>query len=177
MKRAVALLAVVLGAGACDEPNNHLLEGQEYDPQAACLGPAEVIDDLPGSDPGDNCSPTCIIATGEDQTAVFITTTCPPFPGYASETPDAASGQSDPCKGAFAVYANVDAGQCTGLEGGTDAASDAMADAMADATTDAETGADAGSDAGADATRDATVPAEASMEAATESGTDAPPGD
>jgi hypothetical protein len=129
--RTAALLAVV-GAAACSDINNHLLEGQQYYAPGACLSPQEVIDDLPGNDPGDNCTPECLVVPpqGGNPQTVYVTTTCPPYPGYpAPELPDAAKDAADPCVGAFAAF-YADAGAiCTSFEGGVEAAVDAAKDA------------------------------------------------
>ena len=141
MRRGALLVAVALAA-ACSDINNHLLEGQQYEPGGACLTAPTVIDDLPGSDPGDNCAPECLLVPAEGGSAVFITTTCPPYPGYpAPERQDAAHDAADPCLAAFTAYYS-DAGVCTGLDGAApeasmDAGRDASDAAMSDATLDA----------------------------------------
>ena len=154
----VAAVAVVAaGAQACSDINNHLLEGQQYYAPGQCLSPQEVVDDLPGGDPGDNCTPECLVvpAQGGSPQTVYITTTCPPYPGYGTpELPDAAKDAADPCVGAFAAYYADGGDICTSFEGGIEAGADAAdgagktdaGDATAEAS--AEASADA-SDAGA----------------------------
>jgi hypothetical protein len=154
MKRRTAGVAALVaavgaaGAAACSDINNHLLEGQQYIAAEKCLTTPAVVDDLPGSDPGDNCAPECVVvpaANGNPQT-VFITTTCPPYPGYSHpgyspELAGAARDAADPCVGAFAVYA--DGAVCTSLDGGAaEAASDGGGDAArGDAAADGDAGA------------------------------------
>ena len=129
------------GAAACSDIDNHLLEGQQYSPSGACLTPPEVIDDLSGSNPGDNCTPECLtVPQPGGGTAVYITTTCPPYPNYpAPELPDAARDAADPCVGAFSVYfADGGGAVCTSLDGGVDAGTDAAdGGAKGDATVEA----------------------------------------
>jgi hypothetical protein len=152
--RAAALLALV-GAAACSGINNHLLEGQQYYAPGACLSPQEVIDDLPGDDPGDNCTPECLVVppSGGSAQTVYITTTCPPYPNYpAPELQDAAKDAADPCVGAFAAYYADGGAVCTSFEGGVvEAGVDAAKDG-GDATVEAaaEAGAEAGPDAAAE---------------------------
>jgi hypothetical protein len=147
---AVSAIAAVAGAVACSDINNHLLEGQQYIASGACLTPQSVIDDLPGSDPGDDCPPECVTAPMQGGgTAVFITTTCPPYPGYSVELPDAGHGAGDPCVGAFAAY---EAGTiCSSLDGGLEAASEAGADAGAHPEAAVDAGVEAAVEASADA--------------------------
>lgn len=155
MKRRGLLLAVGFGAAAaacvvaCQDINNHLLEGQQYEPGGACLSAPAVIDDLPGADPGDNCAPECVTVPASPGVpeSVIITTTCPPYPHYSPpEAADASRDAADPCTGAFAAY--FDGAVCSSLEGGgpeaasdaargNDAAGDAALDAALDATLDA----------------------------------------
>lgn len=148
---AVAVLAAV--AGACDSINNHLLEGQEYLPAGACLTEPSAIDDLPGSDPGSNCAPECLGVPGEGGPTYFVTTTCPPYPGYpAAEKVDAAHDAADPCVGAFAAY--MDGSLCKLVDGALPEAAPAeaspdVASDVADGGTEAAVEASA-SDAGTD---------------------------
>ncbi len=170
----IAIGAALLGGlvttlvAACDTINNHLLEGQQYSAAGACLAAPTVIDDLPGGDPGSGCTPACLkVSVYEGGTAVFITTTCPPYAGYTSpapELPDAAHDAADPCVGAFAVYFS-DAAACTTLDAGVDAATEAGGDARADAALEAS--ADGAAEV---STADAPT-------SAADSPADAPPGD
>jgi len=151
VRRAAVLLAL-MGAAACSDINNHLLEGQQYYAPGACLGPSEVIDDLTGGDPGDNCAPECLqVPQQNGQPVYYVTTTCPPYPGYpAPELQSAAKDAGDPCVGAFAAYYG-DGGLCTSFEGGIEAGTDASDGGVpADATVDgsSEAGQDALADAG-----------------------------
>jgi hypothetical protein len=142
----VAAVVALMGAAACSDINNHLLEGQQYYAPGECLGPQEVIDDLNGSDPGDNCTPECIeVPQASGGPVYYITTTCPPYPGYPPpELQDAAKDAADPCVGAFAAYYG-DAAICESFEGGIEAGpdasdggvhSDATVEASVDATAD-----------------------------------------
>lgn len=108
MKWAVVFPAVVLAVASCDEPNVHILTGQLYDPAAACVGVSNGVDVLPGAAVDDNCSPSCLTTTSGDSSAIYVTTECPPFPGYTVEAEDATTGAGDPCTGAFAAYAAFD---------------------------------------------------------------------
>ncbi len=151
-RRATPLLAF-FAAAACSSINNHLLEGQLYYAPGACLSPPEVIDDLDGTDPGDNCTPECLVvpASGGSPQAVYITTTCPPYPHYpAPELQDAAKDAADPCVGAFAAYYADGGAICTSFEGGVvEAGEGAAKEGGNDAT--AEAAAEAGADGGVDA--------------------------
>jgi hypothetical protein len=145
----LVLLAVAAAAAACSPADNHLLYGQEYEPTGACLAPAQAIDDVAGPDPG-TCAPRCLqAATADGGPAMFITTTCPPYPSYlALVAQDAGTSAGDLCKAAFAAYASdsvcgSDAGRV--LEAGIDEGSDA------DVATDARPDADAGVEAAVDA--------------------------
>jgi hypothetical protein len=145
--RLVGLLLTLGALAACSPVDNHLLEGQQYVASGACLDPAQAIDDVGGPDPG-TCAPTCLVASEDGGPVVIITTTCGPYPSYfTSESPDAATATSDPCKGAFAAYA---AGTVCLPDGG---APDAHAEGGADAEAGADAHADA--DAGAEAAADA----------------------
>jgi hypothetical protein len=144
----IIVLVALMTAAACSDINNHLLEGQQYYAPGECLGPSEVIDDLSGSDPGDNCTPECLqVPQQNGQPVYYITTTCPPYTGYAPpELPDAAKDAADPCVGAFAAFYG-DGGLCTSFEGGIEAGVDAAdGGAHTDATVDG--GAEAAADAG-----------------------------
>ncbi len=153
--RAAVLLALT-GAAACSDIDNHLLEGQQYYAPGACLSPPEAIDDLPGSDPGDNCTPECLVvppAGGSPQT-VYITTTCPPYTANypTSERQDAAKDAADPCVGAFAAYFADGGAICTSFEGG-------VVEAGVDGAKDAADGGDATTEAAAEAAADGGVDA------------------
>jgi hypothetical protein len=156
--KRLAILAAVATLAACDDTNVHLLYGEQYDSQYGCMLPEQSIDVINGPDPGENCDPVCITAQLEAETYVYITTTCPPYAPYPSETLAQTHGPSDPCKAAFNAYAGKikcgpDGGPPEGgLDAGTDADAgfDATVDGPSDATTDTapETGAETGSDAG-----------------------------
>jgi hypothetical protein len=143
--RTAALLALA-GAAACSDIDNHLLEGQQYYADGACLSPSEVIDDLNGSDPGDNCAPECLVVppTGGNPQAVYITTTCPPYPNYTAELQDAAKDSADPCVGAFAAFFEDGGDICSSYDAAVEASSDAGDGGLEAAV---EAGADAGVDA------------------------------
>jgi hypothetical protein len=133
------------GAEACSDINNHLLEGQQYYAPGQCLSPQEVIDDLPGADPGDDCTPECLIVpeTSNSPQAVYITTTCPPYTANypTAELQDAAKDAADPCVGAFAAYYADGGGDiCTSFEGGIEAGADAAKDADSGRDAPVETG-------------------------------------
>ena len=159
MKR-LALLVAALALAACDDTNVHLLYGQQYESQYGCMMPEQSIDVVNGPDPGQTCTPTCITAELDGQTLAYITTTCPPYDPYPSETKPQTHGPSDPCTAAFAAYtANIECGPDGGPpEGGLDAGADA------------EAGVDATVDAPADA------PAEAALESGADTSTDAQSG-
>ncbi len=130
MRRLVAL-SVVLVVASCDDVNVHILSGQLYEPQSACLEPSTGIDVFNGGSTGDNCSPQCLSVTSGDATSTYVTTMCPPFPGdYTVEAEDATAGASDPCTGAFAAYESGDAscpptlGEGGAAEGGAEAGDD-----------------------------------------------------
>jgi hypothetical protein len=129
----------------------HILTGEQYDPQGACMGPLSGIDIVSGGGNGDTCPPECLVATLADASAVYVSTTCPPVsPDYTTENQDQVHGPSDPCSGAFAAY---EAGVTCSTEGGPpEAGSDAMADAGADAPT---SGDDGSADSAVDAPQDA----------------------
>jgi hypothetical protein len=119
---ALAAAAAVAVVAACDDVTVHILSAQQYLPQFACLQPTSGVDVVSGGATGDNCDPTCLIATASpSQTFVYITTTCPPYPAdYTTESQAQATDPSDPCTGAFAALA-ADAGcppTCT--DGGPD---------------------------------------------------------
>jgi hypothetical protein len=168
--KRLAILAAVAAVAACDDTNVHLLYGEEYDTQYMCMLPSTSIDVVNGPDPGDSCDPVCITATLDGQNYAYITTTCPPYAPYPSETKAQTHGPSDPCTAAFAAYAaNVECGPDGGPpEGGLDAATDAEAgfdatvDGPSDATVEAapDTGAETGSDAPTDAGTASDAPAD-----------------
>jgi hypothetical protein len=155
MKR-LAALATLMAIASCDDVNVHILSGQLYEPQNACLEASTGIDVVQGGSTGENCSPQCINVTAGDATSVYVTTTCPPFPGdYSVEAEDATTGPGDPCTGAFAAYDSADA-ECPANEGeggladaGADSGADGAADAAASASDGGDDGGDGGSDAGA----------------------------
>ena len=148
MRRLLAL-SVLLVIASCDDVNVHILSGQLYEPQAACLDPSTGIDVVNGGSTGDNCAPQCLSVTSGDATSTYVTTVCPPYPGdYTVEAEDATTGAGDPCTGAFAAYDSADA-ECppTLGEGGPEDAGDAATDAgTGDAPSDAG---DAAGDTGA----------------------------
>ena len=128
MKRLLAL-SVMLLVVACDDINVHILSGQLYEPQNACLEPSTGIDVVNGGSTGDSCDPVCLSVTSGGTTSTYITTMCPPYPGdYGdAEAQDATNGASDPCTGAFAAY-DSEGGLCPptldeggALEASTDA--------------------------------------------------------
>ncbi|MGH7294180.1 MAG: hypothetical protein ACRELB_04575 [Polyangiaceae bacterium] len=121
MKR-VAALAVFVAIASCDDVSVHILSGQLYDPQNACLESSTGIDVVQGGSTGDNCSPQCISVAVGDATSTYVTTTCPPFPGdYTVEGEDATTGSNDPCTSALAAYESGDAAcPATETEGGPD---------------------------------------------------------
>jgi hypothetical protein len=141
---------------SCDDVGVHILSGELYDPALACLGPTAGVDVVQGGATGDNCAPTCLVATSGDSSFVYVTTTCPPYPGdYTSESSSQATDPSDPCTGAFAAYV-AEAG-CPPVgtcgDGGVEAAADGACPAGNDgggdgASGEASSGADGGGDAG-----------------------------
>jgi hypothetical protein len=110
---ASALTAAL--AVSCDDPEVHILSGQLYEPQHGCLEPSAGVDVVAGSPKGDSCSPECLTLsaseTAGDAAAIYVTTTCPPYPeDFTAEAQGAATGDGDPCVGAFAAY--DDGGAC-----------------------------------------------------------------
>lgn len=166
MKR-VALLAAVAALAACDDTNVHLLYGQEYDAQFMCMLPEQSIDVINGPDPGQSCASTCIVATLDAQNYAYITTTCPPYDPYPSETKTQTHGPSDPCTAAFKAYdGQVECGPDGGPpEGGLDAGTDADAGFDATLDTGSDAPAEAGSEAAVDASDAGVEPSEAAVEA------------
>jgi hypothetical protein len=143
---ALGVIAVVVAA--CDDANVHILMGQPFDTQNHCLGPKSSVDVLSGPGTGDNCAPECVVASADDASYVYVTTTCPPYaPDYVTEAPDQTHGASDPCVAAFAAY---DAGTlCNGDGGaGNEAGGDGGADGAS--SVDASDGATAPNDAAGD---------------------------
>jgi len=132
-KKWAVFVPAVLAIASCDEANVHILTAQQYDPAAACVGASDGVDVVNGPATGDNCGPECLSITAGDATSVYVTTVCPPFPlDYTAEAEDAASGDGDPCTGAFAAYEGyLDSGvTCPvvtgdgGTEGGGEAGDD-----------------------------------------------------
>jgi hypothetical protein len=145
-------LAAGLVVASCDDVNVHILSGNQYDEAAGCVTASQAIDVAEGPSNGDNCSPQCLVSSGNEQTYVYVTTVCPPYPGdYTSEPLDAAEDSADPCFGALAAYEQyadaMVACSVSTTDGGTDGpdgGADGTADAPVDATT--ETGGDGGGD-------------------------------
>jgi hypothetical protein len=108
MRKALLALPVALAIASCDDVYVHILTGQQYDPVNQCVQAPAGIDVVSGGATGDNCDPTCLVATAGDASFVYVTTTCPPYPqgsgAYTVEGQDATTGPSDPCTGAFAAY-------------------------------------------------------------------------
>jgi hypothetical protein len=137
--RWALVFPAVLAVASCDEPDVHILSGQLYLPQNACIEPVAGVDVIEGPATGDNCGPLCLTINEGDATSIYVTTQCPPYPGdYTVEGVDATTGDADLCVGAFAAY-NDDAAVCPpdlgegGVDAGTDAPSDAATDAPGDA--------------------------------------------
>ena len=121
MRRAAALAgaAAAIARASCDDVNVHILSASPYEQAQGCLEAEGAIDVVQGPSTGDNCAPTCLVSSGDDQTNVYVTTVCPPYPGdYASEALDAAAG--DPCFGVAAAYAAfvADGATCVPIEAG-----------------------------------------------------------
>jgi hypothetical protein len=145
MRRLLAL-SVLLVIASCDDVNVHILSGQLYEPQAACLDPSTGIDVVNGGSTGDNCAPQCLSVTSGDATSTYVTTMCPPYPGdYTVEAEDATTGAGDPCTGAFAAYDSADA-ECppTLGEGGESDGGVEAGDAGTDAGDDGASASDGG---------------------------------
>jgi hypothetical protein len=105
MRKGLLSLATALAIASCDDVYVHILTGQQYDPVNECVQAPAGIDVVSGGATGDNCDPTCLVATAGDSSFVYVTTTCPPYPGdYTAEGQDATTGPSDPCTGALAAY-------------------------------------------------------------------------
>jgi hypothetical protein len=172
--KRLALLAAVAALAACDDTNVHLLYGQQYDTQYACMLPEQSVDVINGPDPGQSCSPVCITATVEGGTFVYVSTTCPPYDPYPSESQAQTHGPSDPCTAAFKAYdGNIECGPDGGPpEGGVDAGSDggAGSDATLDAPSDAPP--DTAPEAALDANEAGVDASEASVEAGADASSD-----
>jgi hypothetical protein len=141
VRRAWLALSVGLIVASCDDVDVHILSGNQYNAALGCVTPSEGVDVLQGPSNGDNCSPECLVASGDDQTYVYVTTVCPPYAAdYTSEALDAADDPSDPCYGALGAFsAFEDSGYvCPASpgDGGADAPSDAPTDAPSDAPAD-----------------------------------------
>jgi hypothetical protein len=129
MRGAWIALSVGLVVVSCDDVNVHILTANPYDAAGQCVGVSQAVDVVAGPSNGDNCTPVCLLSSGNEQTEVYVTVVCPPYPGdYSTEAMDATTGASDPCTGAFAAYAAYeDSGVPCGTtsdEGGEDAAPD-----------------------------------------------------
>lgn len=100
------VVAAVGAIAACDDVPVHILSARAYNAPYACLEPTAGVDVVQGGATGDNCAPTCLTASASPTlTYVYITTTCPPYPGdYTAESQAQATDPSDPCTGAFAAY-------------------------------------------------------------------------
>lgn len=142
MKGGWLALSAALLVASCDDVDVHILSGNQYNESLGCVTPSEGVDVLQGPSNGDNCSPQCLVASGDDQTYVYVTTVCPPYAAdYTNEALDAADDPSDPCYGALGAFNafEADGFSCpaTPEEAGTDAPSDAPADGASDAPPDA----------------------------------------
>ncbi len=107
----VALLALVAGGfAACDGPQDHVLPGNLYEVAGNCLDPTSSIDFVPGPDPGNCPTPTCVVTPAGANGApvgVYVTTECGPFPPL-DITWDGTPGSGPPpawCPAALAAYA------------------------------------------------------------------------
>jgi hypothetical protein len=148
-----AAIAAVGAAIACSDTNVHILTGQLYNAQGACLGQTSGVDVVSGGGNGDNCPAECLLANaGEAGVVAYVSTTCPPFsPDYTTENSDQAQDASDPCFGALAAY---EAGAMCSVDGGApEAGPEAGPDASADGASDG--GADGASQVIGDAAQDA----------------------
>jgi hypothetical protein len=142
VRRGWFALAGGLLVASCDDVNVHILSGSLYNEQLGCVSAPAGVDVVQGASNGDTCSPQCLVASGEDQTYVYVTTDCPPYPGdYIAEALDAAADDSDPCFGALAAYNDYqsDGGVCpaTAPDAGGEASAEAGTEAGVDATMDA----------------------------------------
>jgi hypothetical protein len=136
-------LSAGLVVASCDDVNVHILSGNQYNEALGCVTASEGVDVLQGPSNGDNCSPQCLVASGDDQTYVYVTTVCPPYASdYTSEPVDAADDPSDPCYGALGAFNafEADGFSCpaTPVDAGPDAPSDAPTDAPPDVAPDSE---------------------------------------
>lgn len=105
MRRAIpATLAICLFFGgivsACTDSPTHVFFGQEYDPVRDCLRSVTAVDTISGNDTGQSCNLVCIAAPPDPEAgvAVFVSTTCPPYPPLFD-----ASGTSAACQLALAA--------------------------------------------------------------------------
>jgi hypothetical protein len=115
LKRHVALVFALPLAVACRSPDFHVVLGQRYDASGDCLEPTSSIDIVEGSDPGLDCSPTCLVTPAG---VVYATTTCGAFPPL-----DDVTGTAAGCSAALAALAQgvvCGAGDDGGDGGATD---------------------------------------------------------
>ena len=121
----------------------HILSGNQYFASSRCVTASEGVDVVQGPSNGDNCSPQCLVATGDDSTFVYVDdAVCGPYPGdYTQEALDAAADAADPCFGALGAYNAFEADgfscpptvESDAGEGTSDGATDSPADTGADA--------------------------------------------
>ena len=137
MRGAWLALSAGLVVASCDDVNVHILTGNQYDQALGCVTASEGVDVVEGPSNGDNCSPQCLVASGDDSSSVYVTTVCPPYPGdYTTEALDAADGDGDPCFGALAAYAAYEDAGATCPATVADAGPDAPADVASDTAGD-----------------------------------------
>ena len=91
---------VSLCVSACTESPTHVFFGQEYDPVRDCLQSVTAVDTISGNDTGQSCNLVCIAAPPDPEAgvAVYVSTTCPPYPPLFD-----ASGTSAECRLALAA--------------------------------------------------------------------------
>ena len=110
MKRSTPAAAVTIclflgsmmsfAASACTDSPTHVFFGQEYDPVRDCLASVTAVDTISGNDTGQSCSLVCIAAPPDPEAgvAVFVSTTCPPYPPLFDS-----SGTGPECQRALAA--------------------------------------------------------------------------
>ena len=102
---AIAMVAALGCAAACNSSPDHLLSAQLYEAARSCVDPATAIDLQQGAGADSPCAAACIVSS--DRVSVYVTTQCPPFP------PDFDATSTNPsCAPALAALA---AGAICGL--------------------------------------------------------------
>jgi hypothetical protein len=99
---ALAALACILQAFACDEVASHPFPARLYEPGRGCVGAPIALDVVEGPDPG-GCAATCIVRSGDGGRDVYVSTMCAPYPPFHDTT-----GADPLCGPALAAFARTD---------------------------------------------------------------------